>query len=486
MSIFAGIDLGTSGIKIALIDADGQCLAQASRSCAVDRPHQGWSQQEPDLWWHLTTEIFDELAQNQSKLMSGIVGISLSGQMLGSVLLDGKNRPVAPCLLWNDQRSLAECQILLDRVPDIGWRTNGQPDPGLTAPKLLWMAQHWPSALDRADILMLPKDYVRLMMTGERASDISDASGTMLLDCATASWDDELIEAAGWDRSKLPSLLPSYAAAGYLKSELSERWGMPSRVLVATGCGDNYAGALGVGAARPGTAALSVGTSGVLSAVDDRFRPNPEKAVLTTPHAAPDTFLSMGVVMSATQSLDWIADLTATSSAELATLADQKIANIGMSAFPIARPSLTGVRTPDNRPDALAALSGISAITDKVDLAYAIMEGVAFQFYDAYLAQTQSGVPINEMVAVGGGTRSDLWVQLIASLMNIEMMVPVNGDISACIGAAKLAQCAASPLETSEILQRKQTISRSVSPRPEWRNDLLERHQRYRELPFHA
>ncbi|MBW4709135.1 xylulokinase [Roseobacter sp. YSTF-M11] len=486
MSIFAGVDLGTSGIKVALIDAEGTCRAQASRPCEVDRPHPGWSQQDPDLWWQLTAAIFDELSQSHTGLMSEVAGISLSGQMLGSVLLDDSDNPVAPCLLWNDQRSLAECRTLLERVPDIGWRTNGQPDPGLTAPKLLWMAKHWPDAFDKADILMLPKDYVRLRMTGARASDFSDASGTMMLDCATSQWDNALIEAADWHASKLPELLPSFADAGHLQSALCTRWNMPGTVVVATGCGDNYAGALGVGAALPGDAALSIGTSGVLSAVDDRFRPNPDHAVLTTPHAAPDTYLSMGVVMSATQSLDWLASLTATPAAELAAKAAERVAVHGPGNCPVARPSLTGVRTPDNRPDALAALSGISAVSDKVDLAYAIMEGVAFQFYDAYLAQTRSGVPVERMTAVGGGAKSTLWVQLIATLMETDIVIPAHGDISACIGAAKLAQSAVMPDQTTTILRRKQPVAKTVRPNPDWHDALRERHQRYRDLPFHG
>lgn len=275
--IFAGVDLGTSGIKVAFVDENGTCLATAARRSQVDVPHQGWSQQDPDQWWRLTAECFDEMAADHGKLMAALAGISFSGHMLGQVLLDENDRPTTPCILWNDQRSLAECAELLERVPDIGWRTNGQPDPGLTAPKLLWLAKHQPDALERANILMLPKDYVRLRMTGERATEISDASGTMMLDCATGKWDDDLLAAAGWDRARVPKLLGSSEPAGQLLPELCQRWGTPKRVVVAAGCGDNYAGALGVGASVPGRAALSIGTSGVLSIVDSAFHPAPAR-----------------------------------------------------------------------------------------------------------------------------------------------------------------------------------------------------------------
>ncbi len=484
MTLHAGIDLGTSGIKIALVGEDGTCLAEASRACAVDRPHPGWSQQDPAIWWDAVCEIFDELAAREAGLMARLSAISLSGQMLGPVLLDAADVSVTPCILWNDQRALAECATLLERVPDIGMRTNGQPDPGLGAPKLLWLARHRPEVLARAETLMLPKDYVRLCLTGERATDVTDASGTMLMDCATRAWDDALIAAAGWERAKLPPLLNSCDVAGGLRPALCQRWKTPHDVVVAAGCGDNYAGALGVGASLPGRAALSIGTSGVLSAVDAHFHPAPQHAVLTTPHAAPSTFLSMGVVMSATQSLDWLSALTGTSAAELAGLASARITEGGIVGRPIARPSITGVRTPDNRPDAGAAFGGISSVSDKADLAYAVLEGVAFQFYDCYLAQTTAHVPIESIRAVGGGTRSSLWVDLIATLLNVEITLPEDGHISACLGAARLAKAALCPAERDAILAEERRAVAVSTPVEDWAEVLLERHAAYRALPF--
>ncbi|MDW3223157.1 MAG: xylulokinase [Paracoccaceae bacterium] len=484
MSIYAGIDLGTSGIKIALVDDAGQCVAQVSRHCAVDRPHPGWSQQDPDLWWQITQALFDQLHAEQPKLLARLRAISLSGQMLGPVFLDASDRPTTPCILWNDQRSIAECKLLSDRVPDIGWRANGQPDPGFGAPKILWLAGHDPTALARADVLMLPKDYVRLCLTGDRATEVSDASGTMLMDCATRTWDDELLNAAGWSRDKLPDLLPSHAAAGVLREPLRQRWTIPQNVVVATGCGDNYAGALGVGASRAGQAALSIGTSGVLSAVDERFRPAPDRAVLTTPHAVPDTFLSMGVVMSATQSLDWIANLSQSLVSDLMNGVAARLSEKGPAGFPIARPSLTGVRTPDNRPEAGAAFAGITAVSDKYDLTYAVIEGVAFQFFDCFQAQSDSGVPITDIKAIGGGTKSHPWTQLIATLCNTTLEVPENGDIAACLGAAKLAKASLNPSDVMEILGRSPTILSHAAPQREWSDVLMARHQHYRALPF--
>lgn len=481
--IFAGIDLGTSGIKIALVDEAGTCLASAARASPVDVPHPGWSQQDPDQWWALSRDIFDELAATHPNLMAGLKGISLSGHMLGPVFLDKANRPTTPCILWNDQRSIAECAELLAKVPDIGWRTNGQPDPGLGAPKLLWLAKHIPQVLDAADVLMLPKDYVALNLTGERTTDYSDASGTMLLDCASGAWDDELLAAAGWDRARLPPLLQSCDVAGQLKPDLCARWKTPDSVLVAAGSGDNYAAALGVGAAASGRAALSIGTSGVLCAADAVFHPAPEQAILTTPHAAPGLFLSMGVVMSATQSLDWLSRLTSIRASDLAAMAEARAAS-GIGDLPLSRPSVTGVRTPDNRPDAQGFVGGLTAGHDASDLAYAILEGVAMQFHAAYTAQKAADVPIDTLAAVGGGTRSLFWVSLIATLFDTEISIPQQGEISACLGAARMAQAAADPAGRAAILSRKNPSKAVARPSAPLRAALLERYEQHRALPF--
>ena len=416
--------------------------------------------------------------------MARLGAVSFSGHMLGQVLLDKDDTPTAPCILWNDQRSLAECRVLLDRVPDIGWRTNGQPDPGLTAPKLLWLARHDPQALARADVLMLPKDYVRLKMTGERFTEVTDAAGTMLLDCRTGTWADDLLAAAGWDRARLPPVLRSTDAAGQMRAQLCARWKTPDTVIVAAGSGDNYAGALGVGAALPGRAALSIGTSGVLSAVDDVFHPAPDRAILTTPHAAPGTYLSMGVVMAATQSLDWLARLTSSDAGALAQMAEVRASAGDLPALPISRPSVTGVRTPDNRPDATAVFAGITAGHGKAELAFAVMEGVAMQFFAAFQAQCAARVPIVDIQAVGGGTRSAFWIELIATLLKTEITVPNGGDIAACLGAARMAHAALDPASRHEILSRRPAATRVIAPDPARAAALHDRYARHRDLGF--
>ena len=300
MSLHIGIDIGTSGVKAVLMDGVATVLAEAARPIAVSIPHVGWSEQSADLWVDATFDCLDQLAAKVPALMGAVAGIGLSGQMLAALVLDASHKPLRPAMLWNDQRALTECAELRALCPDIGLRTNGAPDPGITLPKLMWLAKHHPRVMDTGRMLLLPKDYVRLALTGDLASEPTDAGGTQLLDCRTGTWDTSLCALVGWNPDYLPPLLAPWDAAGTIRPALATRWSMKSGVKVAAGAGDNMASTLGVGAARPGDAVLTVGTSGVACIVDHAFHPGPEHAILTSAHAAPATFLSMGVVMSAT------------------------------------------------------------------------------------------------------------------------------------------------------------------------------------------
>ena len=484
MTVFAGIDVGTSGVKVALFDEAERTCATAAQRLEVSRPHPGWSEQHPEAWWAAVGDCFDELAAAQAPLMARLAGIGLSGQMLGAVLLDRDDVPVRPAILWNDQRATAESARLLALVPDIGLRANGAPDPGLTAPKLLWLAQHEPAVIERARLLLLPKDYVRLRLTGETASEPTDAGGTMLLDCASGRWDPALCAAAGWPLDRLPALVEPWAEAGRLRAELAERWGTPRGVPVAAGAGDNMACTIGVGAARPGQAVITVGTSGVVCGVDGAFHPAPEQAVLTSAHAAPDVFLSMGVVMSATATLDWLASLTGTTAAGLAREAEVFAGSNRVGQAPVMRPSLSGLRTPHNRPEAAGALSGLTLSTDRAALGYAVMEGVAFQVRECVAAQGGAGVVFREVALVGGGARSRLWASMIATAIDRQLRLPEGAELAANLGAARLGRVAASAVPPLEVLAQPRPVSDTVQPDASMRRRLADRFEAYRSIPI--
>lgn len=465
MTLTLGIDLGTSGIKAVVLEDAARVVAQAAHPVAVSIPHLGWSEQDPDLWVRTVWTCLDDLAASHPAQMAAVSGIGLSGQMLACLILGADLNPLRPAMLWNDQRAIAECADLLARVPDIGTRTNGTPDPGITASKLLWLAKHEPRILASAKMLMLTKDYVRLALTGEVASDPTDAGGTQLFDCRAGAWDPSLCAAVGWDPAHLPPILNPWDAAGTLRPHLAQRWGMRRALPVATGCGDNMGSTLGAGAATPGDAVLTIGTSGVACLVDAKFSPGPQSAILTSAHAAPDAYLSMGVVMAATAALDWTARLTGQTPAALVAAATA-LTPAQVAEAPIFLPCLNGIRTPLNRPDAMGRIDGLHPGVTPASLGRAALEGVAFQIADCIAAQRAVGVtPPTRFLAVGGGTRSTLWVQLLATMLNHPIDLPEGADVAGPAGAARLASVAAgAPLSTLAI---QRTARMTIPPDPE-------------------
>lgn len=468
-----GIDLGTSGIKAVLIEDLSRVVAVAAEPVAVSRPKVGYSEQDADLWVSTVYACLDRLAASAPREMAAVRGIGLSGQMLAALILDGDLKPLRPAILWNDQRALAECAELLAAVPDIGRRTNGTPDPGITAPKLMWLRKHEPALMDRARMLMLTKDYVRLALTGEVATEPSDAGGTQLLDVATGQWDPALCAAVGWDPAHLPPVLPSWAEAGRLTPALLARWGITGPVSVAAGAGDNMGSTLGAGGGRPGDAVLTIGTSGVACIVDAAFHSGPERAILTSAHVVPDVYLSMGVVMSATASLDWVGQLTGRTVPDLDAEATAFVAAEGPATAPLFLPCLTGIRTPLNRPDMTGRITGLHPGVTPAMLAYATMEGVAFQFADCIAAQKEVGVRPERFTVVGGGTRSALWLSLLATALDRPVSLIEGADMAGPRGASRLAAVAAgAPLA---CLQDPAVPTGVIEPDPGLKDLLAER-----------
>jgi xylulokinase len=480
MSLHIGIDIGTSGVKAVLLEGPAKVLAEAARPIPVSIPHLGWSEQSADLWVEATFDCLDQMAASVPALMGAVAGIGLSGQMLAALLLDAAHKPLRPAMLWNDQRALAECAELRDLCPDIGLRTNGAPDPGITLPKLMWLAKHEPRVMDAGRMLLLPKDYVRLALTGDIASEPTDAGGTQLLDCRSGRWDASLCALVGWNLEYLPPLMASWEAAGSLRPHLASRWGMKSTVMVAAGAGDNMASTLGVGAAKSGDAVLTVGTSGVACIVDLAFHPGPAKAILTSAHAAPETYLSMGVVMSATATLDWVLRLTGTNTAVLAAEAEAFAATGRLQDAPIMLPCLTGIRTPLNRPDAMGRIDGLHPGTTRGMLGYAVMEGVAFQFAGCVAAQRSVGAIPERFAMVGGGSRSPLWTRLLATVLDHPVDLPPGAHVSGPAGAARLAAVATGA--SIDTLAAQTGVARTIGPDQAIAGVLASRYARFSDL----
>jgi xylulokinase len=441
--MYLGFDIGTSAVKALLVDDDQQVVDQASIALDVQRPHPLWSEQSPDAWWDAVRQAMSVLQARQPAAVSAVRGIGLAGQMHGAVLLDAADRALRPAILWNDGRSAAECALLLRRAPRAVEITGNLAMPGFTAPKLLWVAEHEPDVFRQVRRVLLPKDYIRLRLCGEYASEMSDAAGTLWLDVGRRCWSPEMLAATRLSEEAMPRLFEGTEVTGTLRPQLAADWGMQPDVAVAGGGGDNAAGAVGVGVIRRGQAFLSLGTSGVLFVASDTFSPNAAQAVHTFCHCLPRTWHHMSVILSAASCLSWIATVTGADS-EAALLAEIEAAEHGRPSNPsvIFLPYLSGERTPYNDPRATGVFFGLTHVACRADLGRAVLEGVAFAFADGRDALLAAGADVQEMSVIGGGARSPLWGRILASTLGQPLVYRAGGEVGPAFGAARLARLA--------------------------------------------
>ncbi|HEY0918696.1 xylulokinase [Devosia sp.] len=476
---YLGIDIGTSAVKALLIDDSGRPLGEASaRTVEPNRPQPGWSEQNPADWWTATLAAVDALAAAKAPELAHVRGIGLSGHMHGATLLDAQDRVLRPAILWNDGRASAECAEMEAALPELRQIAGNIAMPGFTAPKLAWVRKHEPDVFAKLARVLLPKAYVRLLLTGEYAEDMSDAAGTLWLDVGRRDWSDALLAVTGLSRAHMPRLVEGTAVSGELKPELARRWGMDANVVVAGGAGDNAAAACGIGAIRPGDGFVSLGTSGVLFVANDRFRPNTRGAVHAFCHAIPETWHQMGVILSATDSLNWLGRIAGTDAARLAAAAAADFRGPGAEIF---LPYLSGERTPHNDARARGSFVGLSPSSDLPRLAQAVMEGVAFAFRDCQRALDDAGTRMGRLFAVGGGSKSDLWLRLIATMLDVEIAVPEDGDFGGALGAARLGLCAAENADPAAVMTMP-GVSRVVAPDAALRSAYVDQYARYRAL----
>jgi xylulokinase len=428
-AVLAGIDVGTSAVKGLAVAADGSVLARAQAAYPLATPRPGWAEQDPADWWCATQEVLAEL-----RAAAGApAGIGLSGQMHGLVALDAADRPLRPAILWNDQRTGAECAeieatIGLERLIEL---TGNRALPGFTAPKLLWLRRNEPEVYGRIARIALPKDYVRLRLCGEHATDVSDASGTLLLDVGARRWSEPVLDALEIDRTWLPAVLESPALSGHTAD------GIP----VAAGAGDQAASALGVGVDGPGAASVALGTSGVVFAATERYSPDAKARLHAFCHAVPGAWHVMGVMLSAGGSLRWLRDVAAPG-VPYSELTDAAQAWPAGSEGLLFLPYLAGERTPHADPDARGAFVGLSLRHDRGALVRAALEGVAYGLRDSLELIRELGIEPAVGRVSGGGARSALWLAIVASVLELPLE-RVAVDEGAAFGAAILGGVAA-------------------------------------------
>jgi xylulokinase len=451
-----GVDVGTTAVKAVAISPSGDVLATAERSYPLSTPRPGWSEQDPDDWFRATEEALAELAVEPA-------GIGLSGQMHGLVALDAADRPLRPAILWNDQRTAAECAEIEERVglERLIALTGNRALTGFTAPKLLWLRRHEPEVYARIEHVLLPKDYVRLRLAGERAIDVADASGTLLFDVGARRWSDEVLDALELPRDWLPSVY-----------ECPHVPHMP-------GAGDQAAAALGVGIDAPGPVSVVLGTSGVVFAALPSFAADPEGRLHAFCHAVPGGWHAMGVMLSAAGSLRWLRDAVGGSYEEL--VAEAKRWPPGVEGL-VFLPYLAGERTPHADPDARGAFVGLSMRHDRGALVRAVLEGVAFGLRDSLELLRELGVVASAGRASGGGARSRLWLEIVASVLGIPLELTAVEEGSA-YGAALLAGVSAGVFtDVHEAVATCVRVRERIDPDPVWANAYEGQYERFRAL----
>ena len=467
MTVLVGLDVGTTGVKALTVSPEGDVLAQVEEAYALSTPQPGWAEQDPEEWWRAAASALEGLA------VDDVAGIGLTGQMHGLVVLDERERVLRPAILWNDQRTGAECAEIEERL---GLRrlvelTGNRALPGFTAPKLLWLRRHEPEVYKRIAYVLLPKDYVRLRLTGERAIDATDASGTLLFDVAGRRWSNDILAALEIPPEWLPPVAESPEVAGHTSD------GVP----VAAGAGDQAAGALGVGVNRPGPLSIVLGTSGVVFAALEAFRADPEGRLHSFCHAVPGAWHAMGVMLSAAGSLRWLRDAVAPGKS-FETLTGEAEAWLPRAEGLLFLPYLAGERTPHADPHARAAFVGLSLRHDRGALVRAVLEGVAFGLGDVLELLKELGVEPQVGRVSGGGARSDLWLRIVASVLGIPLERTAVEE-GAAYGAALLGGVAAGVFaDVHEAVAACVRVRGRIEPEPAWADSYAHGYQRFRAL----
>jgi xylulokinase len=476
--MYLGLDFGTSSVKGVLIDQAQKIVATASAPLKVQRPHPGWSEQNPEDWWKACNRVVKALRGAKPKAVAAVEGIGLSGQQHGATLIDRAGRVLRPCILWNDARSFQECQDIMAKEPRAVDHAGNIPLAGYTAPKLVWVRKHEPRIFERVAKVLLPKDYIRFRMTGEFASDMSDSSGTFWLDIARRQWSDMLLAASDMRLDQMPALCEGTDATGRLTASVARSWGMPKKPVVAGGGGDNAAAACGIGAISDNAALLSIGTSGVLFVSNDRFRPNASRMVHAFCHAVPDTWHQMGVILSAAASLEWLAGILGTPAPSLTGALGTRLSGPSPSLF---LPYLSGERTPVGDAQVRGLIMGLGHETDRKALTHAALDAVAFAFRDSLEALKDAGTEVKRVTAVGGGSKSELWLKIIATVLNLPVDLPAAGEVGGAFGAARLGLIAATGANPGSVLTAPKT-ARTIRPEPRARDAYETHYRRYTQI----
>jgi xylulokinase len=475
---FLGVDCGTSALKAVLVDEQERLLGASTHGYLPNHPRPLWSEQDPDDWRAAMFDALAALAREAPAAMGAVAAIGFSGQMHSAVLLDAADRPLRPAILHNDARAWREARELAERHPELAFVAGVKPMAGFTAPKLLWLRRNEPEVFAQIACVLLPKDYLRLSLTGERRTDMSDAAGTWWLDEARRRWSAAALTASGVDAKLAPRLAEGSEAVGFLRDAVADRFGLPRGVVIAAGGGDAAVGAVGIGAVRPGAAFVSLGTAAQLIVASDAYRAAPERLVHSFAHALPGRWYRMAAMLNGAGALAFAGRLFGVGADELEREAALDYRGPGETLF---LPYLSGERTPHDDPHARGVYFGLTDSSSRADLARATMEGVAFALADARDCVESGAAPLGEVGLIGGGARSALWTRMIAAALERTVVRYRDAGTGPAFGAARLARLAKTG-EGAEALCKPPPVADRTEPDPALLAAFRPRIERFRSL----
>ncbi|WP_318708531.1 xylulokinase [Candidatus Acetatifactor stercoripullorum] len=476
--LYIGVDLGTSAVKLLLMDSDGKIQNIVSKEYPLYFPNPGWSEQRPEDWYDQTMEGIKELLQEADK--SKVAGISFGGQMHGLVILDKEDRVIRPAILWNDGRTGKETDYLNEVIgrEKLSQYTANIAFAGFTAPKLLWVRKNEPDNFEKIEKIMLPKDYIAYRLTGIHCTDVSDASGMLLFDVKNRRWSQEMCDICGISMSKLPQCFESYEPVGRVRPQIAKELGIPENVIVAAGAGDNAAAAVGTGTVGDNKCNISLGTSGTIFISSQNFRVDSHNALHSFAHADGSYHL-MGCMLSAASCNKWWMD-------EILGTGDYgkeqaAIKNLGRNHV-FFLPYLMGERSPHNDPDARGVFLGMTMDTTRADMTQAVLEGVAFALRDSLEVAKSLGIHLERTKICGGGAKSPLWRKMIANILNLKVDA-IESEEGPALGGAMLAAVACGEYASvEEIADKVVKVTETILPEPELAQRYDERYAQFKEI----
>ena len=480
--MFIGIDLGTSSVKMILIDHDQNILASSNSSLTVQNPKNGFSEQNPKEWIAATHECLDGLKKKKPKEFSETISIGISGHMHGATLVDDNGNVIRPCILWNDTRSYAECDEFENQNIDVRSISGNITMPGFTAPKINWIKNNELENFKKINKVLLPKDYLRFYLTGDFFSEMSDASGTLWLDIQKRKWSKELLSCSFLEEKHMPKLVEGNQEAGILKKKFKDKFNFKNNVIVVGGAGDNAAAAAGMGIIKQNQSFISLGTSGVFFTPTDNFLSNTGDSVHSFCHCLPNKWHLMSVMLSATNCLDWISSITKTSILDIMSNIETHYQDKNLLNSAYFLPYLSGERTPHNDPHIRGSFHSLKTNTDSLNMQYAVIEGISFGILDGVNSISKVNNNYEKIFMVGGGSKSSFWIQLLSSLLNRKISVCAQSEFGAALGVARLAMYSDINFKNKEDIIKEINISKEFNPKLDKIDILSKRYQIWQDI----